>query len=212
MKTINPKDFKCEHRHNGVDHRNCYINYLVDEYPEKVGYLDIESSNLNADFGIVYTWCIKPRGKNTIVYDTISKEDFKKFPYDKGVMKSLVDEMKKYDVLVTYYGTGFDIPFMRTRAMKAGIPFPFYKEIGHLDLYYVVRNRLKLHSNRLASVCAFFNIEGKTGIDNEYWARAISGDQESIKYILDHNKGDVRILEKVHNLMIPYMRNTKRSI
>ena len=211
MKNLTPHEYRCSHRHNGVEHRSCYVSYVVDNYPDRVGYLDIETSNLNADFGIIYTWCLKARN-GKIASGTITKKDFEKYPHDKRVIKELIEEMKKYDVLCTYYGTGFDIPFIRSRALKCGLVFPFYKEINHLDLYYVARHRLKLHSNRLASVCAFFGIEGKTGIDNEYWAKAVSGNTEALKYIMDHNKGDVVILEKVHNILMPYMQNTRRSI
>lgn len=211
MRLKTPQEFRCQHRHTGIEHRSCYITYIQDDYPDRIGYLDIETSNLNADFGIVYTWCIKQRGGKT-TYGTIKKSDFRNYPHDRRVVKELLEEMKKYDVLCTYYGTGFDIPFIRSRALKCGLIFPFYKEINHLDLYYVARNRLKLHSSRLASVCAFLGIEGKTAIDNEYWAKAVSGNDEALKYILEHNKGDVEILERVHNYLMPYMQNTRRSI
>ncbi|MGI0059756.1 MAG: ribonuclease H-like domain-containing protein [Nitrosotalea sp.] len=212
MKQLDPKSYRCEHSHNGIEHRSCYVNYLIDNYPSRVGYLDIETSNLNASFGIVYTWAIKSRGTSKVITGRITKNDFNTFPHDKRIVKDLIDEMKRYDVVVTYYGTGFDIPFIRSRALKSNLVFPFYREINHLDLYYVVRHRLKLHSNRLASATQFLGIEGKTNIDNDFWARAVTGHTKSIDYILKHNIGDVEILEKLHNRLMPYMQNTRRSI
>ena len=49
--------FRCIHRHNGFDHPNCYDTEKG--IIEKIGFLDIETSNLNADFGYVLSYCIK---------------------------------------------------------------------------------------------------------------------------------------------------------
>ena len=48
-----------KHRHKYIEHYQCYVNEC--QIPERVGYLDIEASNLDADFGIML--CIDPKTK-----------------------------------------------------------------------------------------------------------------------------------------------------
>ena len=47
---------------------------------KKIGYLDIETSGLNADFGIILSWANLTRdvktGKTRIKYDFVEKKDF----------------------------------------------------------------------------------------------------------------------------------------
>jgi len=51
-----------------------------------IGYLDIETSGLNADFDIMLSWanCIRDvkTGKTKIEYDFIEKKDFDQIPSD----------------------------------------------------------------------------------------------------------------------------------
>lgn len=212
MGIMNPMEYKCVHRHSGIEHPSCYQKHICSIDGLSVGYLDIETSNLSADFGLIYSWAIKRRGESPVYYGNISKKDFKSFPYDRQVTQSLINAMQEFDVLYTYYGSRFDIPFIRTRALMNNLKFPLYKQIIHQDLYFAARSKLKLHSNRLASACEALGISGKTPIKNEYWLRATTGDMEAIDYIVKHNIADVAILEEFHNKIKPYIALTKRSI
>ncbi|KKL84703.1 hypothetical protein LCGC14_1962040, partial [marine sediment metagenome] len=58
---------KCKHRHNYIEHYNCYITENPDM--ERIGFLDIECSNLKADYGIILSYCIKKHGEDTIYSD-----------------------------------------------------------------------------------------------------------------------------------------------
>lgn len=210
-KFVEPVDFRCQHRHDGLEHRACYVKHVTDLGTARIGYLDIETSNLDANFGMIYSWCIK-EAKGDIISDVLTKEDWKHFPYDQRTVKSLIKAMEQFDVIYTYNGCRFDIPFIRTRALMIGVDFPVYKQITHQDLYFAVRSRLKLNYNSLENACRALGIKGKTRIDNEFWIRATSGDTKALKYILDHNKGDVIILEAIHEKLKPYIRFTNRSI
>ena len=130
----------------------------------------------------------------------------------KEFSKSLVDEMNKYDVVVTYYGTRFDIPFIRTRALYHGTYFPMYRQKSHKDLYYVVKSKLKLHRSSLMAATEFFGIAGKTRIRPEYWQKARWGDEQSLEYIYKHNVADVVILEKLHRKLEEYAAPTVNPI
>ena len=68
--------------------------------------------------------------------------------------------MNKYDVIFTYYGTRFDIPFIEHVHCIINI-FPLYKQKSHKDLYYVVKSKLKLHRSSLQAATEFFGIAVK---------------------------------------------------
>ena len=85
----------------------------------KMGYFDIETSNFTANNGHMVSWAIKERGKDDedgLHYDEITQEEILAGRFDLRLVKSVLKAMRKFNILVTYYGTGFDLPFIRTRA------------------------------------------------------------------------------------------------
>jgi uncharacterized protein YprB with RNaseH-like and TPR domain len=114
--------------------------------------------------------------------------------------------------VVTYYGTNFDIPFLRTRAMIHGIEFPPYGDVYTWDLYYTVKSKMALTRNNLDRACAVLGIKGKTHLDLQVWGLAALGDETALKKVLTHNKYDVIILEKLHERLCFSRKWTKTSI
>ena len=211
----------CRHRHKYTEHPNCFVKEVLENNGNyKRGFLDIETSNLAADFGIILSYSIKEEGSGKYYLGVINKEDVEKGELDKNILKKLIQDLSNFDEIITYYGTAFDLKFIRSRYLYwknrdksfKDIKFPWYGYIKHKDVYYMAKNRLRLHRTRLEDVCRQLNIKGKTHIEGEYWIKALSGDEKSLKYILKHNKADVLILEKVYHQLIPYVRETKRSI
>jgi len=151
---------------------------------------DIESTNLDANFGEMLAACIlplNPDGEVKIYRDTKS---------DEKIVQEVRDELANYDYVVTYYGTGFDIPFLQTRLINYDLE-PL-REIRHVDMYYTARTVLKLHSNRLAVVSELlFGKNKKTNISFERWNRAMRGDEEAMDYIVEHCVKDVEVLRDV---------------
>ncbi|HCO82523.1 MAG TPA: hypothetical protein DIT95_03190, partial [Arenibacter sp.] len=123
---------------------------------------------------------------------------------DKRIVEMLCEELNNYDTLLTYYGTRFDIPFIRTRAIDNNIRFPFYREVSHKDLYYQVRSKLRLNSNSLKTATEFLGIRGKTKLDPRIWRDATYGDGDALQTVLAHNIADVVILERLHKKIEDY--------
>ena len=177
-----------------------------------IGYLDIESTGFSANIDVMLSWCLKGRGIKDVAGACITREELMSDDQDARIVEQLVDEMNKYDVVVTYYGTRFDIPFIRTRALYHGTYFPMYRQKSHKDLYYVVRSKLKLHRSSLMAATEFFGIAGKTRIRPEFWQKARWGDEQSLEYIYKHNVADVVILEKLHRRLEEYAAPTVNPI
>ncbi len=169
----------------------------------KVGYLDIETTNLQADFGIILCWYIKEKDKNCYDHSIITKEEMITYKFDKRVVNDLLEAIKKYDILYVHYGSDrrFDIPFIRTRAYANNLEhkLPRRMEKYILDTYPIARNKLRLHSNRLDSIADLLGIKiQKTRLSPRIWNLARAGHSESLAYVALHCKRDVEILEKVH--------------
>lgn len=177
---------------------------------DRIGILDIECSGLKANFGVVYSWYIKELGTDNYDFAVITRKELMNGTLDKRIIQELVEKIQKYTLIVTYFGSRFDVPFLRTRALMNGIEFIPYGEILHKDMYYIARRVLRLHSNRLECVCDALGIPGKTKIDNKYWILANTGNKEALEYIRQHNLGDVNILEEVYLRLAEFTSTSRR--
>lgn len=93
----------CKHGHTYLSHYGCY------EPPEteKIGFMDIEASNLVADFGIMLSYCIKERGNDEILEGVLTPAQIKKAKAgdeDKVLIESFVKDLMTFDRIVTFYG------------------------------------------------------------------------------------------------------------
>jgi uncharacterized protein YprB with RNaseH-like and TPR domain len=201
---------RCRHHHTYLEHYSCFI----DENPldQRLGFLDIETHNLVANYGFMICFCIKDSNSDTILEDIITKKELQSSELDKRVVKRCIEEMKKFDKVITYYGTRFDIPFIRTRAHWHGLDFPEYGELMHFDVYYTVRNKVRLSSNRLGVACeALLGSTNKTRLDPVHVQGAMQGRTEALEYYLDHCRGDVIDLQRLYEKVIVYKKTSNTS-
>lgn len=168
--------------------------------PARTCYWDIESTNLNADFGFIICigWKFSDEKKAHVVSIADFPDAFRKdCTNDYHVVKTAAKAISEADVWVTHYGTRFDVPMVQTRLLHHKLkPMP---PIPHIDTWRVAKYRLKLHSNRLASVSSMFGLEEKTRLDGPKWIKAMAGDRKSIKYVVEHCVQDVMVLEQAYN-------------
>jgi len=202
--------WKCKHKHTGLVHPKCYERQ--DGFSERVGFLDIEATNLNANFGMTLCYCIKSLD-GEIISNTVTPKEVKSHSFDKRLMGDCIEDMRRFDRLVTWYGSGFDMPFLRARAMYHGLDFPEREEVIHNDAYMMGRGKLKIHSKRLQVVAEFLGIEAKGHpLNYTVWMAAMTGDKKALDYILTHCKEDVVTTEEVWKRLTPYLRITRTSI
>lgn len=201
---------KCRHGHRYLEHYGCYQEETGNKL--RVGFLDIETSNLAADFGIVFLYCIKVAGEDKILERVITDKELHG-SLDKGVLEQVIEDMQKFDLLITYYGTKFDIPFLRTRALYHGLHFPEFGAVQHKDAYYIIKSKFRLSRNRMEQAARILlGKTEKTHINSVYWLKALQGDRRSLNYILDHCRKDVLDLERLYDAVRVYVKNTTKSI
>lgn len=191
--------------------RRLGIKYTGGLHPDgPSGYLDIETSGLQGDFNFMYCWWIKVAGEEKYYHAEIKAEEIHNGTLDKRIVEQLVETLKLFKRIYTFYGTNFDIPMARTRALYHGLDFIPYGLLEHKDVYYMARSLLRIHSKRLESVCDLLGIKGKTHLEPRYWVMANTGNSEAINYISEHNRLDVIILEKAHRKLQEYQAGTRR--
>lgn len=211
----------CKHGHAYLEHINCFHRdeaqgKLPQDCPiaEKLGFFDIEASNLSADFGYIFSYAIKERDGG-IIGRRLRSSEIKEFAFDKFLLAEMCNDLRKFDRVCVHWGTDrrFDLPFARARALKHKLDFPLYKEIYATDTFTMAKQKLRLSRNRLENICDFFDIPSKGHKLNPYiWQRALAGDKESLEYIWTHNVEDVVSLEEVWKRLNLYSFKGKRSI
>jgi uncharacterized protein YprB with RNaseH-like and TPR domain len=204
------------HGHSYLSHYACFIKENPKESPlhEKIGFFDLETSGLKADFAFIFSYAI--RGNDNKLYGRVLRPDeIQKGVFDKYLVAEMVKDLKRFHRVVVHYGGDrrFDCPFARTRALKHGLEFPLYKDIWVSDTWLMSKNKLKLRSNKLGVICEFFGIKAKAHpLTPDIWMTACAGEQKSLDYIWTHNQEDVDSMRKVYNLLRDYSPRNKVSI
>jgi len=211
---------RCKHHHRFIEivHPNCLKEFLKNNnmIQERIGFLDIESTGFNADFDYIISYAIYDEQEDKILGRVLTKKEVLNWKVlDNKLMKEFCRDVRKFDRLVVYWGKDrrHDLPFLRSRAIKAKADFPLYKEILVTDLYDICKGKLRLHGYRLEHVCKFLNIPAKQHpLDGDMWLRAKLGDKPGLNYVWEHNKEDVVSMREVYWTMEKYARNPKVSI
>ena len=202
---------KCKHGHTYLEHYNCFLKENPNQ--NRIGFFDIEVSNLKANVGLLLCYCIKDFGSDEIIEGCITPKDLRSDRLDEKVVRKCVSDLSKFDRIVTYYGTGFDIPYIRSKAVHCGIDFPCYGEMLHTDLYYIVRNKFKLTRSSLKVATQYLlGDTNKTEIDWKTWIRAGLGHQPSLDYVLEHCRMDVVDTQRLYEKIMGFKKETDLSI
>lgn len=181
----------------------------------RVGYFDIEATNLSANYGHVLCWYIKPHGSNKFDKGVVTRKELvEDYTFDKRIIKELLEAFQNYDILYTHYGGDrrYDLPYIRTRALLWGYEdlLPKRGEKFIRDTWVIARNKLKLSNNRLDTVAEALNLSGdgaeKTRITPHHWLRASVGEKKALQYVEEHNRIDVILLEQIMN-KLKYIEN-----
>lgn len=161
--------------------------------------VDIETSHLCADFGVILCGVVKPDGREPVVIrgDQVVKNWSKRRSDDGQVAKLLAEELSKYDIWVAHNGMKFDIPYINTSLLRAGYK-PLARPKTVVDPVQLARNGLRMSYNSLEKIAQVLGVNTKTQIEPRIWLKAIlDGCKGSMDYIVEHCVEDVETLESV---------------
>jgi len=185
----------------------------------KTLYFDIEASNLKADCGFMfcfgYMWEDEGKVKLLKISDYSNYNEDR--TDDRRLVKDSIELINKADRIVSWYGKGFDIPFIRSKAFQHDLD-PF-RDQEHIDGWEISRSRLLSRNNRLETVSNNLPISldlehpeaAKTHIHPKHWMRAAAGHQDSLDYIYDHCEKDIMVLKNVMDHISKYAKNLPHS-
>lgn len=212
--------WRCSHNHTREEHPSCYNKFHAID--QNIGFIDIETEDLRADYGIIFGYCIKDSKSNKIYEDCITIQDIKKYHSkerdkipceDKRVLESLIRDMGKFTRLVGHYSSRFDMPYIRTRAVMCGIQFPIFGSFIQTDTWMILKNKFKLSRNSLQNSCQkLVGMTEKDHLSLSIKHGCLRGEKWALKDTMKHCRQDVRDTERLYNLIYSYAKETRSSI
>ena len=160
--------------------------------PESVCYLDIETTGLSMAplflVGLMYT------SEGRLVVDQLFARDYSE---EAAVLGFLAHLMPRFDILVTFNGITFDVPFIRERMTINRLVFP--EPRTHIDLLPLARLVVggKTPNHRLQTLEMHFCKRRRVGdisgaeIPDAYHEFVRTGDAKDMANIFHHNRLDL---------------------
>jgi DNA polymerase elongation subunit (family B) len=134
------------------------------------------------------------------------KEYKKSKENDLFLVEDLWELLDQADIVIGHNVSRFDCRKANARLLFHNLPPPSpYKE---LDTLRICRKYFQLSSNKLTDVCEFLNLETKMqheGID--LWFKAIAGDKQAWRTMVQYNKQDVKIVKSLYNKIKSWVKN-----
>ncbi|MEM0358855.1 MAG: ribonuclease H-like domain-containing protein [Candidatus Hadarchaeales archaeon] len=171
-------------------------------------YLDIETSSKTADEGSIVALGMLKGEKLSVKFCADEGEE-------KEALEELAKELEGCEGVVTWYGSGFDLPFLTARALLLGVDLRKLLLLPSLDLYVWCKQHLLLSSYRLDSVAKFFGLSRKVEFEGRdvstLFRLAKRGDPTSRELILQHCAEDLELLREVHKRMEQWVGHGKET-
>lgn len=156
---------------------------------------DIEASDLRGNKGVIICSDVKLIGGGHItrVNQNLGKDGLN----DKDLCIQIKKDLEDCWLIIGFYTLNYDMKFLNTRLLYWG-QSPVRKTL-HIDLYRLVRRHFSATRRNLATVGEILGIkQKKTYFEIQIWLEAaINGNREAIKKIVEHNKIDTELTEKV---------------
>ena len=164
---------------------------LFPEFREQTAFLDIETTSLAPQEGIVTVVGVHGRGTSRAF---IAFDDLEELPA----------YLQKFHLLVTFNGELFDLPFLEAR-------FPFIRfPAAHIDLRFLLR-RLGITGGlkRIEKQLGIGDRAGVEGIEGpdavRLWEEARRGVPGSLEKLVDYNRADCVNLEPLLDFAVQEM-------
>jgi len=164
---------------------------LYPEFKDSVAFVDIETTGLSPYYNQI-TLVGLYDGREYKAY--IAGHNLDDFPKD----------LAKYQLIITFNGSLFDLPFLRKR-------FPQIEWPAHIDLRFFLRRLgfgggLKAVERELG-IRRPEEMAGLDGFDaTVFWNRYVHGNIEGLRLLVDYNREDVRNLETLMGIGYDLMR------
>ncbi len=155
-------------------------------FSDSVAYVDIETTGLS------------PKRDDLTVVGIYDGEDAKTYVH--GInLDDIIEELAKYELLVTFNGARFDLPFIKQK-----YPQIEFNQL-HIDLMYPLR-RIGLSGGlkKIEQELGISRSDETTGIDGfeavRLWRRYERGEEGALELLLEYNREDIVNLDTIIGL------------
>lgn len=181
----------------------------------KVLIYDIETS-----YNIVKSWrvgynlninpsdIVKERAIICISYKWHNEEDTYNIQWDKNqcdrkLLQEFIPILNEADVIVAHNGDRYDIKFIKTRAIKHGLPM--LVNYPQFDTLKVAKKKFSFNSNKLDYISEFLGFGNKLKTEMKLWDDIIfNKSEQAMDKMIEYCNEDVRLLEKVYDKLIQW--------
>lgn len=156
--------------------------------------------NQISDSATMLCWAAKYYGDSTVhsasTYDMTRRE----------MLEELSRLINDADIVVHYNGLGYDMPHIRRELVELDLP-PL-KPVREIDLLRTVRKQFKFTSNKLDYVSQKLLSDKKVQTGGfELWVGCMSGDEHAWDQMVEYNRHDVVLTEKLYEKLVPWIKN-----
>src|SRR5437762_2950622 len=147
----------------------------------RIAFTDGEMTNLSPRFGQLLCACIldyDPQHKQGFNLRTLKLNNFRGRRWDdKGLAMAWRDALEEYDIIVTWNGRQFDVPFLNARLARWNLR-PL-RSPRHEDLMYTARHHMRcmgVPNSKLATIAQHLGLPvQKSELLPEHWVMAAGG-------------------------------------
>lgn len=165
---------------------------------------DIEATQLNADLGSTLCASVKPYGKKPYTFR------IKAVGNDVKVVRDLKDALEEYQCWLTYYGKGFDLPFINTRLLKWG--YPPIESRHHIDLFFTLKANTKMSSKGLGRYASLLGTDDqKMGVSQNVWSEMGFKVATHMPTMVRRCESDTEVLEALYNKTKHIIKEIKKG-
>jgi hypothetical protein len=175
---------------------------FTDSPPIKQAVFDLETFSLNRGWGVLLMGSI-------LIHDGTKNPQVKTFklrdyePWKRGersndseLARDIIETLRPCHILYAHNGNRFDIPWLRSIALKYDLDFPEKKLI---DPCAVAWKKYAIGRNSLSALADFLNLpEEKIHVPTDIWRLALMDDDDySWQFLQERCESDVRLLNAI---------------
>ena len=176
----------------------------IETAPNKVYVWGLWNQNVSlnqiVEAGYTMCWAAKWVGGKEMMFASLHEDGERK------MLEKIYSLIEEADAVIHYNGSRFDMPTLNQEFLRMGWspPAPYI----NIDLLSTARRRFRLLSNKLNYVAQYLGLGSKVEHKGmELWTKCMDGDDKSWRLMERYNKQDVKLLEKVYNILLSWIPN-----
>ena len=163
--------------------------------------VDLETFALDRGWGVLLLASILIHDTGTPTMTTLRLKDYE--PWQRGIRsddsqlaKAIIAMLEPAHIIYAHNGARFDIPWLRSLALKYGLD---WREKKLIDPCSVAWRKYRIGNNSLSALADFLELpEDKLHVSPDVWRKALMDDDiESWQTLQDRCESDVRLLNMV---------------